>query len=179
MEIFLPKRRVLIGLLVLLAAAGSILVLLKRSGRSLSQAMGFDTGRGAALAGTKAFYSVDYHDSQDVWAARLCALSTEPACNFYQNTVAPFLWPEFEASQSVVTAEAGEPVMLAEEIAGTRGDAPMQVWQVAVTLSAPWPQGDGLTSFPALVLVVREANGWKFERFLLKDELVKYIGEKQ
>jgi hypothetical protein len=69
--------------------------------------------------------------------------------------------------------------MLAEELAGTRGDAPMQVWQVAVTLSAPWPQGDGLTSFPALVLVVREENGWKFERFLLKDELVKYIGEKQ
>jgi hypothetical protein len=179
MEIFLPKRRVLIGLLVLLAAAGSILVLLNKSGRSLAQAMGFDSGRGAALAGAKAFYSVDYHDGQDVWAARLCSVSTEPACGFYQNTIAPFLWPEFEASQTVVSAEVDEPVMLAEEIAGTRGDAPMQVWQVAVTLSAPWPQGDSLTSFPAYTLVVREESGWKFERFLLKDELVKYIGEKQ
>ena len=75
MEIFLPKRRVLIGLLVLLAAAGSILVLLKRSGRSLAQAVGFDTSRGSALAGAKAFYSVDYHDGQYIWAARLCSLS--------------------------------------------------------------------------------------------------------
>jgi hypothetical protein len=55
----------------------------------------------------------------------------------------------------------------------------MQVWQVAVNLSSPWPQGDGQTSFPAYVLVVREENGWKFERFLLEDELAKYIGGKQ
>ena len=75
MEIYIPKRRVLISLLVLLTAAGSVLVLLKKSGRSLAQTVGFDSGRGATLAGTKAFYSVDYHDSQDVWASRLCALS--------------------------------------------------------------------------------------------------------
>ncbi len=182
MEVYLSKRKALIGLLVVLAAVGAALILIKISGRSraqltrLAQAVGFDSGRGAALAGVEAFYSVDYHNGKDVWAARLCALSSEPACDFYQNTVAPFLWPEFETSQTIVAAEAGEPVLLAEELASTRGDAPMQVWQVAVTLSAPWPQGEGQTSFPAHVLVVRDESGWKFERFLLEDEVSKYIG---
>jgi hypothetical protein len=179
MEIYFSRRRVLIVVLAILALVGAILVILSISGRSLAQAVGFDNGRGAALAGVETFYSVDYHDSQDVWAARLCALSTEPACDFYQNTVAPFLWPDFEASQSLVTTEASGAVMLAEEVASTRGDTPMQVWQVAVNLSSPWPQGDGQTSFPAYVLVVREENGWKFERFLLEDELAKYTGGKQ
>jgi hypothetical protein len=179
MEIYFSRRKALVGLLLVLGAVGAALFFLKMSGRSLAQAVGFDSGRGAALAGVKVFYSVDYHDGQDVWAARLCALSTEPACDFYQNTVAPFLWPEFDAHQTLVTAEAGDPVMLAEELAGTRGNAPMQVWQVAVTLSAPWPQGDGQTSFPAHILVVREESGWKFERFLLEEELDKYTGGKQ
>ena len=176
MEIVLSKRKLLTGLLVMLAVAVAVLVVLKLTGRTVAQAVGFDSGRGAALAGAQAFYSVDYQDGQDVWAARLCSLSTQPACDFYQNTVAPFLWPEFEGAQTVVTAEAGDAVLLAEELAGTRENAPMQVWQVAVNLSAPWPQGDGQTAFPAHVLVVREDAGWKFERFLLEDELVKYAG---
>ncbi len=119
---------------------------------------------------------MDYQDGQDVWAARLCSISTQPACDFYQNTVAPYLWPEFETAQTVVVAEAIDAVLMADEKAGTRQDAPMQVWQVTVELSAPWPQGDGQTAFPAHVLVVREDDGWKFERFLLEDELVKYAG---
>jgi len=179
MEIYFSRQRVLIAVIAILVVAVATLVILKISGQSLAQAVGFDSGSGAALAGVETFYSVDYHDGQDVWAARLCALSTEPACNFYQNTVAPFLWPDFEASQTLVTTEANEAVMLAEEIASTRGNAPMQVWQVAVNLSTPWPQGDGQTSFPAYVLVVREESGWKFERFLLEEELAKYIGGKQ
>jgi len=155
------------------------LVILRFSGKSLSQAIRFDSGRGAALAGVEAFYSVDYHEGQDKWAARLCALSTEPACSFYQNTVAPFLWPGLEASQSVITAKAGETIMLANEVAATRENAPMQIWQVVVNLSALWPQGNGQSSFPAYVLVVREESGWKFERFLLADELAKYVGGNQ
>jgi hypothetical protein len=178
MEIYFSRRRILMVLLAILALAVATLVILKISGRSLAQAIRFDSGRGAALTGVDTFYSVDYHDGQDVWAARLCALSTEPACDFYQNTVTPFLWTDFEASQTMITAKASEAVMLKEEMANTRGNAPMQIWQVNVTLSAPWPQGDGLTSFPAYVLVVREENGWKFERFLLEDELAKYTGGK-
>lgn len=176
MEIVLTKRKILTGLLVMLSAVVIATIALRLSGKTVAQAVGFDSGRGAALAGAQAFYSVDYQDGQDVWAARLCSVSTQPACDIYQNTIAPFLWPEFETAQTVVTAKAGDPTLLAEETAATRQDAPMQVWRVALELSAPWPQGDGQTSFPAHVLVVREEAGWKFERFLLEDELVKYPG---
>lgn len=179
MEIILTKRKILTGLLVVLSAVVLAAIALRLSGKTVAQAVGFDSGRGAALAGAQAFYSVDYHDGQDVWAARLCSLSTQPACEFYQNTVAPFLWREFENAQTVVSAKAGDATLLAEETAATRRDAPMQVWRVALELSVPWPQGDGQTSFPAHVLVVREDAGWKFERFLLEDELVKYAGGEQ
>jgi len=165
--------------MAILLITAATLIILKYSKGSLARAIGFDSGRGAAIAGVESFYSVDYHEGQDKWAARLCALSTEPACDFYQNIVAPFLWTGFEASQSIIKAKAGETFMLADEVAATRENAPMQIWRVGVNLSAPWPQGNSQASFPAYVLVVREESGWKFERFLLEDELAKYIGGKQ
>jgi len=176
MEITFSKRNTLFSLAALLVILGLVVILLKRYGPSITRAIGVDSGRGAALAGAKAFYGVDYRDGADQWAARLCALSSQPACEYYQKTVAPFLWPAFSASQTVVTAEAADPVFVTEELAATRGDAPMQVWRVAVSLSAPWPQGDGETAFPAHVLVVQEADGWKFERFLLADEVAAHTG---
>lgn len=160
MEITFSKRKTFFSLLVVLATIAAGVLYLKLSGKTAAQAVGLDSGRQAALAGAQAFYSVDYRESQDVWAARLCALSTQPACNYYQNTAAPFFWPGFTASQTIVNADVSAPVLLADERAGSRQDAPMQVWQVSVSLSAPWPQSDGQIAFPAYVLVVREADGW-------------------
>jgi hypothetical protein len=171
MEIYLSKRKILAGVLAFLALGGLGLLLAGLSGAG--------SGRSAALAGAEAFYSINYQDGPDVWAARLCAASTRPACEFYQKTVAPYLWPEFEARRSVITAETGGAILLADEIAEAKPGTPMQVWQINVTLSAPWPQGDGRTAFPAHVLVAREEAGWKFERFLLPEEAAKYTGGNQ
>lgn len=86
------------------------------------------------------------------------------ACKFYQHTVAPYLWPEFAVHRSVITAEIGGAILLVEETSEAKPGTPLQVWQVNVTLSAPWPQGDGRTAFPAHALVAREEAGWKFDR---------------
>jgi uncharacterized membrane protein len=51
MEIYFSRRRVLIVVLAILALTVATLIILKISGRSLAQAVGFDSGRGAALAG--------------------------------------------------------------------------------------------------------------------------------
>lgn len=179
MEITFSKRIFLIILLLLLIVSTAVLVIPRLTGKSLVQAMGFDSGQSVALAGVQAFYTVDYSTGPDQWAARLCTASTELACQLYQNTFAPFLWSEFNAAKTIVTAEVTNPILVAEPAAGGGSDAPMQIWQVAVTLSAPWPQGDGQTAFPAHVLVVREGEQWKFERFLLKDELAAYRGGEQ
>jgi hypothetical protein len=176
MEIYLSKRKTLSIVLVALVIGGLALFLAGLSGRTLPELTGIGSGRSVALAGAKAFYTIDYQDGPDVWAARLCAVSTQPACQFYQSVVAPFLWLEFEEHRSLIVAETAKATLLSEETAGTRADAPMQVWQVAVTLSEPWPQGDRQTSFPAYVLVIKEESGWKFERFLLPEEIEKYTG---
>jgi hypothetical protein len=176
MEIYLSKRKTLSGVLVILALSAFALFLAGLSGRTLPELTGIGSGRSVALAGAKTFYTINYQDGPDVWAARLCSVSTQPACQFYQSVVAPFLWLEFEDHHSLIVAETGKASLLSQENAGTRADAPMQVWQVAVTLSEPWPQGDGQTSFPAYVLVIKEESGWKFERFLLPEEIEKYSG---
>jgi hypothetical protein len=176
MEIYLSKRKTLSLVLVALVLGGLALFLAGLSGRTLPELTGIGSGRSVALAGAKAFYSIDYQDGPDVWAARLCAVSTKPACELYQSIVAPFLWLEFEEYHSLIVAETGKATLLSKETAGTRGDAPMQVWQVTVNLSDPWPQGDGQTSFPAYVLVIKEESGWKFERFLLSEEIENYSG---
>lgn len=179
MEITFSKRLFFIIVLLLLIVTTAALAIPRLTGKSLVQTVGLDTGQSAARAGVQAFYSVDYTTGPDKWAARLCTLSTQLACELYQNTFAPFLWSEFNAAKTIVTAEVANPVLVVEPAAGGESDAPMQIWQVAVTLSAPWPQGDGQTSFPAHVLVVREGEQWKFERFLLKDELAAYRGGEQ
>jgi hypothetical protein len=80
-----PDRR-----LVTLVLGGLALFLAGLSGRTLPELTGIGSGRSVALAGAKAFYTIDYQDGPDVWAARLCAVSTQPACEFYQSVVAPF-----------------------------------------------------------------------------------------
>ena len=176
MDVYVSKRLFIVILLLILAGIMADLALPRLTGRSLAQVAGFDSGRAAAIAGVEAFYSVDYTESSDVWAARLCALSSEPACDFYQNTIMPYVWPEIVSTQTTVIAATDQVVKLADEVADTRDAEPMQVWRMNVSLSQPWPQGNGQTEFPAYVLVVREKNGWKFERFLLNDELVRYTG---
>ena len=178
MQIVYSRRIILTGVILALLAAGIALIFLKISGRTIAQAAGFDSGKTAALAGVEAFYSVDYHDSQDLWAARLCAVSSQAACGFYQNSAAPYLWTGFKSARTVVSAQASAAQKLADIAAYTDTNAPMQVWQVEMKLSAPWPQGDGRTAFPAYVLVAKEGDSWKFERLLLEDELAQYVGGK-
>jgi hypothetical protein len=133
MEIYLSKRKTLSVVLVTLVLGGLALFLAGLSGRTLPELTGIGSGRSVALAGAKAFYTIDYQDGADVWAACLCAVSTQPACEFYQAIVAPFLWLEFEKHRSLIVAEIVKASLLSEETAGSRADAPMQVWHVAVT----------------------------------------------
>jgi hypothetical protein len=122
MEIYLSKRKTLTGVLVTLSLGGLAFFLAGLSGRTLPEYAGIGSGRRVALSGAKAFYSIDYLDGPDVWAARLCAVSTQPACEFYQPIIAPFLWLEFEDHPSLIVAETGKAALLSEGTAGTRDE---------------------------------------------------------
>ncbi len=131
--------------------------------------------RTAALAGAQAFYSVDAREGEQAWIDQLCAASTQAGCEADQNMLVPALWNQLEAAQTVTSVQVSAQNKIADQVASTRGNAPMQIWQLQIQLSAPWPmQSSQQTSYSALALVVKENGAWKFERFLTEDELPVY-----
>jgi hypothetical protein len=76
MEIYFSKRKTLSVVLVTLVLGGLVLFLVGLSGQTFPELTGIGSGRSVALAGAKAFYYINYQDGPDVWATRLCAVST-------------------------------------------------------------------------------------------------------
>lgn len=128
----------------------------------------------AALAGAQAFYTVNYQDQQG-WVEKLCAVSTEIGCSVDRNILVPTLWPGFFKGETATTVQTKVLTKVVEQELSSRGNAHAQVWNLQINLSAPWPQqGQPVTQFQALALVIQEKGGWKFERFLTEDEALVY-----
>ncbi len=124
----------------------------------------------AAVAGAQAFYTVDYQNGKQAWFDQLCVVSTSTGCTMDQNVFVPALWPQLEATKTSTTVQVSAQKKVLDQV-NPLGNVPTQVWKLGIQLSAPWPaQEQPLTSFPALALVMRENETWKFERFLTEDE---------
>jgi hypothetical protein len=143
------------------------------------QSNGDDTGaQSAALAGARAFYSIDYRTGFQVWLDRLCDLSTETGCIVYQNVIGPNLWLEYDRAKTVTSVSVTVEEKIQEQLAATRGNTPMQVWRLQIELSSPLPQQKGpQMKFTALALVIKEQGMWKFERFLSEEEMQTFSKE--
>jgi hypothetical protein len=137
-----------------------------------------DDAQLAAIAGAQAFYTMDHTSGQQVWLDQLCRVSTQIGCTAYQNVIVPALWPALEMAQTTTTAKVSAEEMVLEQVAPSRGNASIQIWRLQIYLSSPWPmQEDPVLDFPALALVVQEAEVWKFERFLTEEEVQAVWGE--
>lgn len=185
-EIVIPKRYIILGL-VLICLVAAIWFAPQLYGGSPAQAgeavttaspsvdpseAGDAAARDAALAGAKAFYTVDYAAGQQHWLDQLCSVSTQTGCIVYQNVIVPNLWSQFEEGKVATTVEVSAGEKVQEQVASSRDNAPMQVWRLNIQLSSPWPmQKEPITEFPALALVIKESGTWKFERFLTDEEL--------
>lgn len=131
--------------------------------------------RDAALAGARAFYTVDYAEGKQQWLDQLCSVSTQAGCIVYQNVIVPNLWSQLEEGKVVTTVEVSAKEKVQEQVASTRDNAPMQVWRLNIQLSSPWPmQKEPIPDFSALALVIKERGTWKFERFLTEEELQSF-----
>jgi len=170
-------KTMLIFFLILVTGLAVVAILTPRiTGRTFFQVIGFDSGQTAVVQGAQVFYSVDYQDAPEKWAARLCAMSTGQGCTFYEQ-IAPTLWQAFLSNQTVVTAEVQAVRKVFEGKASARENVLMQVWEVNVMLSSAWPQSkDGATIFTAYALVMQNQTGWKFERLLMDAEAERYVG---
>jgi hypothetical protein len=176
MEISISNRmrNILIAgaLLVLVAILIGLIAVPQFTGKSINQVIGLDSGRQTAISGAETFYTVDYQDGPDMWAARLCAISTEKACEVYQTIFAAKLWPGFEVEKTVTTATVTDAELISEANVSQRDGARTQVWKVTVSLSAPWPQSKSPdATFEEYVVVVQEEQVWKLERFLSVKEV--------
>ena len=192
-EIVIPKRFLVMGLVLIGLAAAAVLLAPQIYGGSLAQAgkavnptypavdqaaAEDSAAREAALAGAKAFYSVDYAAGQQHWLDQLCSVSTQAGCIVYQNVIVPNLWSQIKEGKTVTSVEVSAQEKVQEQVASTRNNAPMQVWRLNIQLSSPWPmQKEPITEFPALALVIKENGFWKFERFLTEEELQAFSTE--
>jgi hypothetical protein len=186
-EIMIPKKWVVAVLVIIGLGAGLLWGVPKVLERSPANASAPPTqvpaqeaqsdqedsaAQKAAIAGAQAFYTVDFESGQQAWLDRLCSVSTQTGCIVYQNVIAPNLWSGLEQAQTVTTVIIIVQEKVDEQIAKTRGNAPIQVWRLQIELSAPWPmQKEPQTIFSALSLVIKEDGKWKFERFLTEEEL--------
>jgi hypothetical protein len=187
-EIMIPKKWVVIVLVIIGLGAGVLWAVPRVLGQPLkglvkqhtktpvSTLLSTEdqdvTAQKAATAGAQAFYTVDYQKGQQVWLDHLCSVSTQTGCIVYQNVIGPNLWSGLEQAQTATTVKVTVQEKVDEQIAETRGDAPMQVWRLQIELSDPWPmQKEPQTVFSALALVIQEQGVWKFERFLTEEEL--------
>lgn len=189
-EIVIPKRYIILGLVLIGLVAAAIWFAPQFYDGSLAQAGEAVTtaspsadssqaedaaARDAALAGAKAFYTVDYTAGQQHWLDRLCTVSTQTGCIVYQNVIVPNLWSQLEEGKVATTVEVSAQEKVQEQVASSRDNAPMQVWRLNIQLSSPWPmQKEPITDFPALALVIKESGTWKFERFLTEEELQSF-----
>jgi hypothetical protein len=189
-EIMIPKKWVVAVLVIIGLGAGLLWGIPKVLGRSPVvenvastqvpvQEAGSNQDDGAAqkaaAVGAQAFYTVDYQKGQQAWLDQLCTVSTQTGCIVYQNVIGSNLWSGFEQAQTATTVKVTVQEKVDEQIAETRGGAPMQVWRMQIELSDPWPmQKEPQTVFSALALVIEEDGEWKFERFLTEEELTAF-----
>ena len=116
----------------------------------------------AVSAGAKAFFTVNYEEGKDTWLERLCATSTQSGCLF-ATSGSTSLWRRYTEMKTVTTADVAPKTLV-------RRSENEQVWLVTIQLSQPLP-GSEKTQDEAYGLAVLENGVWKFDRFLLPQEI--------
>jgi hypothetical protein len=111
MDIYLTKRKTLTGELVTLFLGVLALLLTGLSGQILPQLTGIRSGRGAVLTGVKGSCN-KYQEIPEVLPANQFAVSTQPACEFYQSIIVPFLWQDFETCPGAILGKTSQLVYI-------------------------------------------------------------------
>jgi hypothetical protein len=132
-----------------------------------------DTPDQAATRFLRAFYTADYRH-QDRWLAALQPLASADGYSLLENLIAPALWKDLSAAQTVVTADqvtVDDGGLTAEGVSKLVGNTPWQIRQVTVTLAsdAKWP-GWTTSTYATNILLSHEPDGWKFVMLLSADQ---------
>jgi hypothetical protein len=116
----------------------------------------------AAVVAMQLFFNIDMEVGQAAWLDGICKLSTKSGCDLLSSG-AEIMWAQYQEN-NIQTSAIVIPV---GKISETEAE---QVWQLRVLLAEPLP-GSNKTDDMAYVVMLKEENVWKFDRFLLKPEI--------
>jgi|APFre7841882654_1041346.scaffolds.fasta_scaffold01762_12 hypothetical protein len=121
----------------------------------------------AAVDAVTAFYTLDYTETPDLWATRVCTLTTEAGCRAIRGFYGPAVEKMVQENQ-IQTGCNVIPLHLISEQGNIR------MWQVSVSLDHPWsgldqPVQDAFAE-------VENVNGlWLMNRILFQQEVTNPI----
>ena len=160
-----PKfLRIAIGVFLLLLLGTGLALLWPRFGTLQTMA---DPTPGpdalAAVEAVKAFYTLDYTESPQLWPARVCTHTTEKGCQAIQAFYAPSVRAAVEKYHIQTGCEV-EPIQLVLD------DGNQRIWKVQVTLTHPWSELTSPTQY-AYVVMTKENGKWLMDRMLFDQEI--------
>jgi hypothetical protein len=133
-----------------------------------SQALSQDAR--AAIAGVSAFYTIDYTESADQWAERVCATTTDEGCLFSKG---------YYAGAVHVTAEKYSVhtscTVLSVALVDNDKTHMLRIWKMQVTLSNPWPTIQQTQAVYVAVAYDEKRQEWRMQHVLFDQEAQKYI----
>jgi len=130
-------------------------------------ATGLPADAQAAVNAATAFYTLDYTESGDLWATRLCAYATDAGCRAIQDFFAPAVQAMVQKNQ-IQSGCTVEPVRLVAD----KGD--IHIWQVTVSMDNLWPGLDAPTQ-DVYVEVEKVNSRWLMNRILFEQEIRRII----
>jgi len=117
----------------------------------------------AAVDAVTAFYTLDYTESPESWAARVCIHATEEGCAIVSSYFSPAMQGLLQEN-FIQTGCTVMPVRLVEDT----GD--IRIWQVEATLDHPWMGLDTQTQM-VFVEMAQENGQWLMNRIMFEQEV--------
>lgn len=165
-EIPVSKRNLIIAVILAVVIALGILVIenwpLHTEQGSAASTNEDSLVSAAAVNAIEKVFQVDYQEGKEAWLEGICELSTPAGCKLF-SAGADRIWEKYVDDKSIVTAAS----QAVEKVADNGSE---QVWQMTITLSSPLP-GSNKTQDTAYVVLAKTESGWKFDRFLMEEEI--------
>jgi len=165
-EIPVSKRNLIVAVILAMVIAVGILVIENwplRTEQSPAASTNEDSLVSAvAVNAIEKVFQVNYQEGKEAWLERICEFSTPAGCELF-SAGADRMWEKYVDAKSVVTAAS----QAVEKVADNGSE---QVWQMTITLSSPLP-GSNKTQDTAYVVLAKTESGWKFDRFLMEEEI--------
>ncbi len=124
----------------------------------------------AAITGVSAFFTIDYTESAEQWAGRVCTTTTNEGCIFARGYTAAAVHATAE-KYSVQTSCTVLPV----ELVGNDEAHMLRIWKMQVTLSNPWPEIEQTHTVYVAIEFDEYLQEWRMQHVLFEQEAQKYI----